>query len=228
MTQSSAKAKAPQKRTRSLRQIQRNEETRMQLLEAAGCVIGKHGYAGCTIARVTAKAKIAHGTFYLHFRSQQELFDQVLPVLGAGMLKVIAAAIRNSKDILDLERRGFEANFSYLSTHPHMYRVLAEAELYAPKAFQQYLDTLTLGYTRSLRRSLSSSLGDFSEGELETIAIMLIGARTYLLMRFGVKNHTVKPLRDDKIETYLKFVSHGIGMANADAQSKPSTTLAGF
>lgn len=212
--------KSGPKRPRSPRQIQRNEETRQQLLEAAGRVIGKYGYAGCTIARVTARAKIAHGTFYLHFRSQQELFDQVLPVLGAGMLKVIAAAIRDSKDILDLERRGFEANFAYLSAHPHMYRVLSEAELYAPEAFQGYLDTLTLGYARSLRRSLSPDMGDLSDTELETLATMLIGARTYLLMRYGVKNHAVKPLPADKIETYLKFVAHGIGMANAEIQNQ--------
>lgn len=199
------------KRTRSATQIQRNEATRMQLLEAAGKMIGKYGYSGCTIARVTAKAKIAHGTFYLHFQSQQDMFDGVLPVLGARMLNAIAAAIQDTKDVIDLERRGFQANFDYLTKHPYMYRVLVEAELYAPKAFQQHMDSMTSAYARSLRRSkFAHQIEEFEDDELETIATMLIGARTYLLMRYGVVDNVVKPLPDGKLESYLKFIAHGI------------------
>lgn len=198
-------------RPRNANQIQRNNQTRLHLLEAAGKVIGKYGYAGCTIARVTAKTKIAHGTFYLHFSSQQDLFDAVLPTLGERMLKLIAAAIHEPKDIIDLERRGFEENFAYLSKNNYMYRVLTEAELYAPKSFRQYMDGLANAYGRSLRRSkFGHQLDHFDDEELETIATMLIGARTYLLMRYGVINNVVKPLPKGKLESYLKFIAHGI------------------
>ncbi len=208
---SSADEKKPGKRRRSATQIQRNEATRLQLLEAAGRVIGKYGYAGCSIARVTAKTKIAHGTFYLHFGSQQDLFDAVLPVLGERMLAVIAAAIHDPKDVIDLERRGFQANFDFLTKHPHMYRVLTEAELFAPKAYKQHVDNMVAGYARSLRRSaLAHKLEGFEADELETIATMLIGARTFLLMRYGVENNIVKQLPEGKLESYLKFIGHGI------------------
>lgn len=199
------------KRQRSATQIQRNDLTRLQLLEAAGKVIGKYGYSGCTIARVTAKTKIAHGTFYLHFGCQQDLFDAILPVLGARMLQVIASAIQEPKDIIDLERRGFQANFDYLSKNSYMYRVLTEAELYAPKAFKQHMDNMTSAYGRSLRRSkFTHQLDEFEDEELETIATMLIGARTYLLMRYGVVDNVVKPLPQGKLDSYLKFIAHGI------------------
>jgi AcrR family transcriptional regulator len=201
----------PRKRQRSATQIKRNEATQLQLLEAAGRVIGKYGYAGCTIARVTAKTKIAHGTFYLHFGSQQDLFDAVLPVLGARMLASIAAAIQDPKDIIDLERRGFQANFDYLTKHSYMYRVLTEAEMFAPKAFSQHMNGVVAGYARSLRRSkFARQLEDFEDDELETIATMLVGARTYLLMRYGVVDNVVKALPDGKLESYLKFIAHGI------------------
>lgn len=201
----------PRKRARSASQIQRNEVIRLQLLEAAGRIIGRYGYAGCSIARVTAKTKVAHGTFYLHFGSQQELFDSILPVLGARMLHMIAAAIHDPKDIVDLERRGFEANFDYLSKHPYMYRVLAEAELFAPKAFKLHMDGMTTAYARSLERSrFAHQIEGFESEDLETIATMLIGARTYLLMRYGVVNNSVKPLPAGKLEVYLKFIAHGL------------------
>jgi AcrR family transcriptional regulator len=209
------------KRQRSATQIQRNELIRLQLLEAAGKVIGKYGYAGCTIARVTAKTKIAHGTFYLHFGSRQDLFDALLPALGTRMLQVIADAIHDPKDIIDLERRGFQANFDYLSKNSYMYRLLSEAELFAPKAFKSHMERMTSAYARSLRRSkFGHQLDDFEDDELETIATMLIGARTYLLMRYGVVNNVVKPLPPAKLGSYLKFIAHGITGHLNDARGR--------
>jgi AcrR family transcriptional regulator len=199
------------KRARSATRIKRNEETRLQLLEAAGRVIGKFGYAGCTIARVTEKAKVAHGTFYLHFDSQQNLFDTVLPVLGQDMLHIIGAAIRDSISLVELERRGFEANFKYLANHPYMYRVLAEAERFAPKAFKQHLDRVVAGYAHSLQRSkFGKQLQNFADDELEAVATMLVGARTYLLLRYGVVNNAVKALPTNMMAVYLKLIQHGL------------------
>ena len=201
----------PQKRQPSAARLQRNEEVRLRLIESAGKIIGKYGYLGCSISRVTARAKIAHGAFYLHFSSQQDLFDAVLPTLGASMLHVIGQAIQSPKDIIDLERRGFKANFDYLTDHPYMYRVLSEAELYAPAAFHQHVNAMVTGYVRSLLRSrFSHFIDSYSDEELETVATMLIGARAYLLTRYGVANNAVKPLPPGKLEAYLKFVSHGL------------------
>ena len=127
------------------------------------------------------------------------------------MLEVIAAAIQDPQDIIDLERRGFQANFNYLTAHPYMYRVLTEAELFAPKAFQLHMDRVAKGYARSLQRSqFARQLKQFDVDELETIATMLIGARTYLLMRYGVIDNVVKPLPAGKLESYLKFIANGI------------------
>jgi AcrR family transcriptional regulator len=193
-TSAAPKSRQPKKREPSAAKLQRNEETRRKLIEAAGKTIGKYGYAGCSIARVTARAKIAHGAFYLHFSSQQDLFDAVLPTLGASMLNIIGQAIQAPKDIVEVERRGVEANFERRGA-----------------AFQQHMDAMVGGYTRSLRRSrFSHYIEDYSDEELETIAIMLIGARTYLLMRYGVVDNAVKPLPPGKVEAYLKFVSHGL------------------
>jgi hypothetical protein len=50
--------------------LQRNEEVRLRLIESAGKIIGKYGYSGCSISRVTVRAKIAaEYTFPLFERS---------------------------------------------------------------------------------------------------------------------------------------------------------------
>lgn len=191
----------------------------MRLLEAAGRVIGKYGYAGCTISRVTTRAKIAHGTFYLHFQSQQHLFDTVLPVLGSRMLRFIGEAVHDSLDVLDLERRGFEASFAYLYEHPYMARVTEEAALYAPEAYRQHIDEMITGYTRSLLRSKTGTqIEDFRPEELKTLAHLLIGARLQLMWQYRRDNQIGPEPPREKVETYLKFVSHGILGVRAPAR----------
>lgn len=200
------------RRRRSEAQQQKNEETRVRLLNAAARVIGKYGYAGCSIARVAARAKVAHGTFYLHFKSQQDLFDQLLPALGAEMLEVIGKAVRDSKSLIELEHRGLVANFDYLVQHPYLHRVTSEAELYAPVAYRQYFEELAKPYKKSLRRSMAAqSQPAFNEEQLDAVISMLLGARYYLLTRFCVQGNSLKPLTKELTETYLRFVAEGLG-----------------
>ncbi|MQP64967.1 TetR family transcriptional regulator [Niveispirillum sp. SYP-B3756] len=191
--------------------MEKNEATRLTLIEAAAKIVGRYGYSGCSIARVTAKAKVAHGTFYLHFKSQQELFDLLLPTLGARMLDKISDAVRNATSLLEVERRGLEANFAYLVAHPYMYRLMMEAELFAPTAFRAHVDMLLERYVRSLRRSLKDQEPPlYSEAELEQVASMLMGARSYLLMRFCAVDGKIRPLSPEMLDTYLRFVATGL------------------
>ncbi|MFV3077186.1 TetR/AcrR family transcriptional regulator [Niveispirillum fermenti] len=199
------------KRKPSAEKVEKNEATRMALIEAAAKIVGRYGYSGCSIARVTAKAKVAHGTFYLHFKSQQELFDLLLPTLGARMLDRISEAVRNATSLYEVERRGLEANFAYLVAHPYMYRLMMEAELFAPAAFRAHVDMLVERYVRSLRRSLKDQDPPlYSEAELEQVASMLMGARSYLLMRFCAADGKIRPLSPEILDTYLRFVASGL------------------
>jgi AcrR family transcriptional regulator len=220
---------APGRRRRSEAQVQKNEETRTRLLNAAARVIGKYGYAGCSIARVAARAKVAHGTFYLHFKSQQDLFDQLLPALGAEMLEVIGKAVRDSKSLIELEHRGLVANFDYLVQHPYLHRVTSEAELYAPVAYRQYFEELAKPYKKSLRRSMAAqSEPAFSEEQLDAVISMLLGARYYLLTRFCVEGNSLKPLTPELTQTYLRFVAEGLGVkleAAAEVSAAPAAEV---
>jgi AcrR family transcriptional regulator len=206
----------PRKRTPSPARAQKTESTRARLIAAAAKVIGKYGYGGCSIARITRRAGVAHGAFYLPFKSQQELFDQILPTLGHVMLDAISHAIRDSTDIVELEQRGLEENFAYLSKHPYMYRVMNEAELYAPNAFKTHMDDMIARYSRSLHRSLlNHQVHDFSSDDLEALAAMLMGARAYLLMRFCADKSSIKPLPPEMVDRYIRFVVHGLGVQSS-------------
>ncbi len=175
-------------------------------------MIGKYGYSGCSIARVTTKAKIAHGAFYLYFKSQQELFDSVLRILGRRMLDYVADRIGGSTSLHELERLSIEANFEYLGKHPYMYRVLYEAEPFIPDALEQYLDSVNRSYARSLRRTLAK---DLSDKEYYILAAMLIGIRTNLTKYYGLNDNVVHPLPDKVVDIYLQFATTGVQAAAA-------------
>jgi len=211
-TSTEPSARRAGRRPPSPRQVAKNAETRRRIVEAAGIVVGRHGYAGASIARITAEAGVAHGAFYLHFANQQALFDVLLPELGGAMLDSLTAAIRDSRSLEDIERRGLQANFAYLADHPEIYRVMNEAELYAPAAFQQHLKEIQTRYVRSLRRSRDhgGDLHGFADAELETVAALLTGARSYLLMMFCRDGNAIRPLEPEKLQTYLDVFLNGL------------------
>jgi AcrR family transcriptional regulator len=196
------------------------DATRLALIEAAGKIIGRYGYSNCSIARVTARAKIAHGAFYLYFSSRQALFDQVHPTLAGRMLAFIANAIKDTKGIYELELKSLRASFAYLEKNPHMYRVLQEAEPYVPTAFAQYQDNLRKSYARSLRHALGIDLPD---ANYELLATMLIGARTQLTRYYSLRDHVAHPLPNDIYELYARFAASGAMAATMTALGSEGT-----
>jgi AcrR family transcriptional regulator len=210
VVEENASPKPRARRGTSPRQLAKNAETRRRLIEAAAKVVGRHGYAGASIARITEEAGVAYGAFYLHFENQQALFDVLLPTLGADMLEAISRAVRESHLLEDIERRGLTANFEYLVKNPSLYRVMNEAELYAPDAFRQHVRHMKESYVRSLRRSRDAGeLATFSDDELETVADLLMGARSYLLMSCHT-GKKLRPLTQAEIEVYIDVFVAGL------------------
>jgi len=196
---------------KSVKRMDKKAATRERLLECAAKIIGKYGYEGCSISRITLRAGVAHGAFYLYFKSRQALFDEILPALGGEMLDFISEAIHDSKGLLDLERRGLTANFEYLSRKPYIYRLLHEAELYSATAYQKHLSSMVERYRRSLHRSLlAHQLHNFSDDDLDVLATMLIGARDHLLTRYCVDGQRVRPLPPQVVDAYIRFVAQGL------------------
>lgn len=191
--------------------LQKTIATRLKLLRAATAVIGEVGYERASIARITLKAKVAHGTFYTYFKTRQDLFDRLLPEVGLDMLEHIRLNIHGVKSFMAVEELGLRAMFSYLISNPGFYRLLNEAETLAPKAHQAHFKNLLQGYMHSLKMAQEhDELSDFSKIELETLAFMLMGMRSYLLLGYLKASKKTKTIPEQVIKTYLKFVKKAI------------------
>lgn len=201
---------APAARPRRSRN-QRSAENRRALLQAAAEVVGEFGYRDASIARITQRAGMAQGTFYLYFSSRQELFDQLLPSFGAEMMAALAGGARGADDVLALEEAGFRNFFSFIDRNPAFLRVLNEAETAAPAAFRLHFDRLVASYTRSLERSAArGELPGYEPRELEVLAYVLMAARAYLYLRYGKGPDGPGPVPEWVIAAAMKFVSGGL------------------
>ncbi len=193
--------------------LRRNEKhivTKRRLFAAAIKVVGKYGYAGASVARITAEAGVAQGTFYLHFENRQVLLDQLLPVVGQEVIQ----AVRERTDAeLSEEQREVErcrAFFDVLQEVPEFFRIQNEAELFAPDAYNKHIDGVVTGYVRALKRGFEPNDPDgYSDDELEVIVHVLLGARACLGKRYAnLDNHEAVP--DYVITAYSKLMRRGL------------------
>jgi AcrR family transcriptional regulator len=205
--------------------------TRSKLLKAATEIVGAEGYSNASVAKITARARVAQGTFYNYFESQQDLFDQLLPELGSQMLGCIRDRISEGPAGLSREEIGFRAFFEYLSETPQFYRVLNEAETFSPKAFRDHMSNMIQGYLRALQRGQEQGgLPGFSADEFEVLVCILLGARNYLAHHFMIRTGHVGPVPEWIVRAYMKFVAAGLtygGTTGPTYRSKRAMTNGG-
>jgi hypothetical protein len=135
------------------------------------------------------------------------------------------AALQAPHSFAELEQRGFEAFFVFLRENPHFLRILNEAESYAPAGYQKHFEATSKGYVRFLGRALrNGELPGYEEDELEAIAFILMAARGYLAVRYlGKRINRRNPTRlhPAVVDTYMKFVLHGLRGGGAGARPAP-------
>jgi AcrR family transcriptional regulator len=195
--------------------LRRNEKhivTRRRLFAAAIKVVGKHGYAGASVARITEEAGVAQGTFYLHFENRQTLLDQLLPVVG----EAVSQAVRErddatfSEDQREVER--CRAFFDVLKEMPEYFRIQNEAELFAREGYAKHMDGTVAAYIKALRRGLDPTDPDaYTDHELEVVAHILLGARACMGKRYGADNNV--PVPDYVFSAYAKLMRRGLSIA---------------
>ncbi len=193
------------------RRADRAIETRRKLIDAAAKVVGAEGYANASVAKITARAQIAQGTFYNYFASQQDLFDHLLPELGTELLDFIRARIAEETGSFAREEIGFRAFFDFLAERPEFYRILNEAETFAPKAYHDHMLNMAEGYGRALTRShAKGELAGFERRELEVIIYTMLAARNYISYRYLFRDGRTRRLPTWVDRAYMKLLTGGM------------------
>lgn len=190
----------------------RAARNREELLISAAHVVGESGYRDASVQRITAAAGLAQGTFYLYFPSRQALFDELLPHFGLQMLEHVRERMEGSHSFFEVEEIGLRAVFEYLSDNPWFWRVLNEAEVEAPNAWERHHAEVTQRYVGFLKRAKKAGeLKAYSERELPTLAQLLVAARDYIYRSHLTTHAPGRDIPSSIVKTYRRFIEFGLG-----------------
>lgn len=204
-----------------LTRAEKNELTKKNLFDAAVKVVGEMGYRQASVADITARAEIAQGTFYNYFESKQHILDELLPELGKKLLEYLGEQVGDATH-LEREERSIRAYFQFIRNNPEFYRILTEAQVYAPRSFKTHVDNLLRNYVHSLNRTKANGfLSEYSPEEFEALAAILLGARVYLTNQFRTGKSRTAP--EHVIQTFMKFVSMGLGGSDVTSKRRRPT-----
>ncbi len=189
----------------------RGKMIREALFKAAAEVVGEHGYQEASISMITQRAGVAQGTFYNHFESRQDILDQLLPALGREMMQHIAKCSKKGKTSLEREEAGFKGFFSFLKQNPHFFRILNEAESFAPNAYRAHMEHVMTGYEKFLGGARTKQeTQPFDERELRVVVLVLMAARSYIAWRFLNQEGKSENIPDWVVKAYRKLITGGV------------------
>ncbi|MDD7909645.1 MULTISPECIES: TetR/AcrR family transcriptional regulator [Pseudovibrio] len=195
------RAKAPTKPKTA-----RGEATKKAILTAAERVIGAQGYNEASIGDITREAGVGQGTFYIYFKSKEEVFHELVIEMGRLVRRELSSVARDATDRLAAEKAGLKAFLEFVRAHPDLYRVVQEAMFVAPDAYKAYYDTFADGYREGL--VAAAEAGQVSPGDAHTRAWALMGMARALGERAVIWGDET-PV-DDIVETTHDLIVNGL------------------
>lgn len=160
----------------------RGEKTRRRLLEAAEHVFAAHGYHEASVSRITERAGVGQGTFYLYFDTKLDVFNELVEDLNHRVRQAMSEGSRGAASRIEAERAGFAAFFRFTAEHPALYRVVREAELVSPDALRLHYSRIVEGYIDGLRDAAEE--GEIGDIDPTVAAWALMGVGEMIGMRW--------------------------------------------
>ncbi len=194
----------------------RGERTRQRILDAAEREIGQRGFAETSVASITQAAKVAQGTFYVYFRTKEDVLRELVLRMGRRLRRSLTLATSGLADRLEIERRGIHAFFAFVRENPNLYRVVAESQFVDEAAYRTYYHDFARNYRASLESAVAS--GQISAGDAEVRAWALMGVCDMVGRRFALWEREA-PF-DAAAEAAYAFVAHGLAPENTPRKAR--------
>ena len=192
----------------------RGEATRRRVLEAAEAVFAEYGYHEASIVKLTERAGVALGTFYLYFDSKQSVFEALVIDLNNRVRQSMTEAMHGATTRIDAERGGFEGFFRFTAQHPALYRVVREAEFVSPAVMKLHYERIVEGYTDGLRAAQhAGDVDDALDPEIAAWALMgmgeLIGMR-FLLWERDEAGNPPETIDAHVFDAMMRFIKNAL------------------
>ena len=186
-----------------------NASQRWRLLAASAHVFAKHGYAGATIEKITARAGVTKKTFYKFFSAKDDAFLASYEAVDTLIDRAVAAAsvARTLNDAIDTI---ITAYLGALAAIPDLTAILLfEALAASPRIRRQradYVERFAAGFHGvlvALRKS-DPSLPDLTKAE---VTLILGGVNELCVLHLTHNDAATLPtLRDEIFRSVIRLV----------------------
>lgn len=182
------------------------EANRAALIKAAAKVIGDDGYAKASIVKITMEAGLGQGTFYTYFSSRQELFDILLPEVGAEMLEFVRQRVSRSQSLIEIEEGSYRAFVEYVRANPWYGRILFEAETLAPNAARVNAHRVVTQHINRLMHAWENGeLPDYTREEIPSLSSALLALRRHFV-RTRMESYEPHLAADTLVEVSVRVI----------------------
>lgn len=182
------------------------EANRAALVAAACRVIGEEGYAKASVVKITMQAGLGQGTFYTYFESRQELFDILLPEVGAEMLDFVRERVAGRRTLVEIEEGSYRAFADYVTANPWYGRILFEAETMAPEAARVNAQRVVTQHVARLTQAWErGELPDYAQDEIPALSSTLLALRRHFV-RTRMDSYVSSVAADRLIEVSIRTI----------------------
>lgn len=180
----------------------RREKTRVDLLDAAERVIARKGYHDTRIADIATDADVGLGTFYLHFKTKNEIFIELIAKGAQSLRGKLAEAKAGFNSPADMLRITITTILDAAAESPEGFRIVFG---HSP-AFLDLMVRVHETFINDLRDELAPAIGARAEVVANLTIGMLSQAISWLLERGDL------PL-DELKDTTVNFALGGLERA---------------
>jgi len=160
----------------------RGEATRRKLMEAAEKDFGEKGFHAASVSSITHRAGVGQGTFYLYFRTKEEIFASLVKEIGHELRRRMALAVTAATSLEQAAHGGISAFLGFAQQHPGLFRIVQESQFVDEPTYREYYSHLEQGYRAGLMEA--QRRGYISAGDAEVRAWAIIGITHFLGLRY--------------------------------------------
>ena len=157
---------------------ERQQRTRSHLLEAAGTVFARRGFAHASVDQVAAEAGYTKGAFYANFASKEELFLALLEERFEGRVAALDEILASDEQPGDAARAGGDEFIRYLARDAEWERLFFEFAAHAARS-EEFRGELVARYRALIARiatvidRYTQRIGFTPPGPVEEFALMI-------------------------------------------------------
>ncbi len=126
------------------------ETTPEKLVSSGKEILGKSGFHGMNIYRLTSAIGLGVGTFYNYFEGKEQFTVKIIEAISHQIRQFISSNLDSGLSRLEKELQGMVLFAFYISNvDPSCYNIVREAEFVTPAAVRRYYDDFAKGYAKT-------------------------------------------------------------------------------